>query len=39
MTPHASHHCFPPNGALRNWTRDFRRLDSFHAMPGVPEFV
>lgn len=25
--------------ALRNWMRDFRRLDRFHAMPGVPEFV
>lgn len=25
--------------ALRNWMRDFRRLDGFHAMPGIPEFV
>jgi len=25
--------------ALRNWMGHFRRLDGFHAMPGVPEFV
>jgi len=25
--------------ALRNWMRDFRRLDRFHAMPSIPEFI